>query len=501
MPVGSQSVSRFQSSPGPGAGCCCLLERFGVESAALRFQSSPGPGAGCCLRCCSSVTSSVWEFQSSPGPGAGCCSTPPPARRRGTPRFNPHPARGPGAACRPRRYLRRRHLVSILTRPGGRVLRQPLDRRSDQHLGVSILTRPGGRVLRSVDAVTNGTVNWFQSSPGPGAGCCSGTHERQRARVDTVSILTRPGGRVLRTCARPATSICSGFNPHPARGPGAASMPIRNGVPTFEGFNPHPARGPGAALAFARPSRLPPSGFNPHPARGPGAAPVHRGATTSRSHRFNPHPARGPGAATRTVTSRRCGCLSFNPHPARGLGAADDVVGEALGKLLFQSSPGPGAGCCLEGRGRLDSAPRSVSILTRPGGRVLLAPYMRPATSPAEFQSSPGPGAGCCPHTPPPCSSCRPRFNPHPARGPGAACSMRAMPEAISPVSILTRPGGRVLRPSGLPKQTADRGVSILTRPGGRVLRNRLAEYGIPPRCFNPHPARGPGAATYRAFT
>ena len=35
----------------------------------------------------------------------------------------------------------------------------------------------------------------FQSSPGPGAGCC--LEDRQGARVEVVSILTRPGGRVL----------------------------------------------------------------------------------------------------------------------------------------------------------------------------------------------------------------------------------------------------------------------------------------------------------------
>ena len=110
------------------------------------FQSSPGPGAGCCMQDVLCIVNADTMFQSSPGPGAGCCDDLP-------------------------LIARKRPIVSILTRPGGRVLR----RRTRQCLGalrVSILTRPGGRVL-------------------PGRG------RRKWRKHDSVSILTRPGGRVL----------------------------------------------------------------------------------------------------------------------------------------------------------------------------------------------------------------------------------------------------------------------------------------------------------------
>ena len=73
------------------------MTETGLAAGDFPFQSSPGPGAGCC-----SVDSEATEpdsslFQSSPGPGAGCCS----GRRWG---------------------VSRRYRVSILTRPGGRVL-------------------------------------------------------------------------------------------------------------------------------------------------------------------------------------------------------------------------------------------------------------------------------------------------------------------------------------------------------------------------------------------
>ena len=62
-------------------------------------------------------------------------------------------------------------IVSILTRPGGRVLL--VTGGVDSGTGtVSILTRPGGRVLRS-------------------------PIRRHAERASRVSILTRPGGRVL----------------------------------------------------------------------------------------------------------------------------------------------------------------------------------------------------------------------------------------------------------------------------------------------------------------
>ena len=293
--MSASSASVFQSSPGPGAGCCRRLERpprahtarfnphpargpgaageqRGVVRARQPFQSSPGPGAGCCRNRVSVTATLPSVFQSSPGPGAGCCRGR--ACRRGRPRsvsiltrpggrvlphpsrssaasrhgFNPHPARGPGAAghdvlflvdlherfqsspgpgagcCRLANLQPRPHrlarAVSILTRPGGRVL---LPRSASMHSArpVSILTRPGGRVLQGHDrlpyrrgsefqsspgpgagccvsplGITVSEYLVFQSSPGPGAGCCCEQHGPDGDRPQ-VSILTRPGDRVL----------------------------------------------------------------------------------------------------------------------------------------------------------------------------------------------------------------------------------------------------------------------------------------------------------------
>ena len=131
---------------------------------------------------------------------------------------------------------------------------------------------------------------------------------------------------------------------------------------------------------------------------------------------FNPHPSRRTGATLCAWNDhdRRPG---FNPHPSRRTGATS---------------------CQCSGRSSC-----SVSILTRPGGRVQLcwlAPWM-PTT--IWFQSSPVPEDGCN-------SPCRTR-----------SCWRGS-------VSILTRPGGRVQRRVNLAR-TLRKLVSILTRPGGRV--------------------------------
>ena len=134
-----------------------------------------------------------------------------------------------------------------------------------------------------------------------------------------------------------------------------------------------------------------------------------------------------------------------------------------------------------------------VSILTRPEGRVLLAGLRREGGG-AVFQSSPGPKAGCY-------------------KAVEADAAFRRI------VSILTRPEGRVLRPAagGTAQLAGDRfnphparrpgatpescaayadqiAVSILTRPEGRVLRATSITWRAPGRRFNPHPARRPGA-------
>ena len=160
-------------------------------------------------------------------------------------RFNPHPARRPGATivvgCLPYAAT-----VSILTRPEGRV--QP-GRRSDVdvHDRVSILTRPEGRVQPSTIEIAV-REDLFQSSPGQKAGCnhrgkllslnsnslfqsspgqkagCNRLHYGIAFNLGVVSILTRPEGRVqrLRDIGKYAFRRGS-FNPHPARRPGATA--------------------------------------------------------------------------------------------------------------------------------------------------------------------------------------------------------------------------------------------------------------------------------------
>ena len=308
------------------------------------------------------------RFQSSPGPEAGCCRDCEVHLRRRPRCFNPHPARRPGAA-----------------RAGGGQVRRRLQ--------VSILTRPGGRVLLGVISSTSSSHASFQSSPGPEAGCCAAP-TRTRGVLDLhVSILTRPGGRVLHLREHPArlslplVSILTRPGGRVLRGVGPGVEAHRRVVSIL-------TRPGGRVLpSSARPRRLSWTMFQSSPGPEAGCCLRGRGLQPRVSDGFNPHPARRPGAADRGGGA---------PH-----------------------------------------SPRGVSILTRPGGRVLLA-RIEDQLVPLEFQSSPGPEAGCCPPSrrsvPSPSS-----FNPHPARRPGAAaipCGQRLQPLAVS---ILTRPGGRVL--------------------------------------------------------
>ena len=84
--------------------------------------------------------------------------------------------------------------------------------------------------------------------------------------------------------------------------------------------------------------------------------------------------------------------FGFNPHPSRRTGATDKEYWESMPDE-FQSSPVPKDGCNQRTTISL-CAPRPVSILTRPEGRV------QPAS----------------PSRNPPCY----RFNPHPSRRTGA---------------------------------------------------------------------------------
>jgi len=185
------------------------------------------------------------------------------------------------------------------------------------------------------------------------------------------------------------------------------------------------------------------------------------------SRGFNPRPARRPGAArvTGSVTHQRTR-VSILARPE----------GRALPDCLQRHAGAYGVSILARPEGR--ALPRAdeygytalvdVSILARPEGRALPGPVMmrsrrwrrfnpRPARRPGaansshnsssstnSFQSSPGPKAGRCQD-----------------RGDVGPCPPR--------VSILARPEGRAL-PRRSRRGLGGGGVSILARPEGRAL-------------------------------
>ena len=114
-----------------------------------------------------------------------------------------------------------------------------------------------------------------------------------------------------------------------------------------------------------------------------------------------------------------------------------------------------------------------VSILTRPEGRVQLAPKYHLAVVPDSFNPHPSRRTGAtelrqfagffgvsC-------------FNPHPSRRTGATRTGHSIPLPET-VSILTRPEGRVQHDCSTSVAYFS-SVSILTRPEGRVQRRTTA--------------------------
>ena len=216
---------RFNPHPArrPGA----TTQTFTRLRTPMAFQSSPGPKAGCYVPSDACYSFHCMEFQSSPGPKAGCYGW----RRR---------------ACR--------WMMRFQSSPGPKA-------------GCYSFTG----IKELLDDV-------FQSSPGPKAGCYAAI-SGGRVVYGLVSILTRPEGRVLPTAAGGVASTARRFNPHPARRPGATELcpPIAN---YRRRFNPHPARRPGATPA-AVVAQLAGRSFNPHPARRPGATPSTASRTAS----------------------------------------------------------------------------------------------------------------------------------------------------------------------------------------------------------------------------
>jgi hypothetical protein len=189
------ALPQFQSSPARGGGCntathspkrparrvSILTRPWGrVQhgstdrySAGRQFQSSPARGGRCNSSSQASCATASRSFNPHPPVGAGATVRRPQRRARRL-CFNPHPPVGAGATLRARSkpsrtisfqsspargggcntvydgYRFRSRLVSILTRPWGRVQRCN-ERVCDSWVAVSILTRPWGRVQRGLE--------------------------------------------------------------------------------------------------------------------------------------------------------------------------------------------------------------------------------------------------------------------------------------------------------------------------------------------------------------
>ena len=127
---------------------------------------------------------------------------------------------------------------------------------------------------------------------------------------------------------------------------------------------------------------------------------------------------------------------------------------------------------------RGEKANSRVSILTRPEGRVQAGVHDEDALVDYEpgFNPHPARRPGARTQALPGAAASRlPGFNPHPARRPGARLDIIEFARC-QPVSILTRPEGRV---QGLRVRQLRLGdlVSILTRPEGRVQASASLHY------------------------
>ena len=281
-------------------------------------------------------------------------------------------------------------------------------------------------------------------------------------------------------------------------------------------FNPHPARRPGATTRSTLEYSFT---FQSSPGQKAGCNWDLNNVSDRVPRRFNPHPARRPGATWQVPVPADC---RFQSSPGQKAGCNSGCCLSPWGtwRSLFQSSPGQKAGCNVAfgvsptardhwsgfnphparrpgatlATNARDGWPHDVdvSILTRPEGRVQPAIATRERSTCFNPHPARRPGAtwtavrfgmrsdGFNPHP-----ARRPGatyvtetlqirtlegFNPHPARRPGAtAPPPPGHPGQIQvPVSILTRPEGRVQRRN---RGCRDRSlpVSILTRPEGRV--------------------------------
>ncbi len=135
---------------------------------------------------------------------------------------------------------------------------------------------------------------------------------------------------------------------------------------------------------------------------------------------FQSSPSPGAGRCVASLLLFRAPRSSFNPRPARGPGAASHRRGfpPAWAVVSILAQPG---GRALRITGWFGDYATRVSILAQPGGRALrgrppqgLPPWPR-------FNPRPARGPGAARNRPQPSTARSAGFNPRPARGPGAA--------------------------------------------------------------------------------
>jgi len=186
-----------------------------------------------------------------------------------------------------------------------------------------------------------------------------------RISLRRVSILTRPGGRVQPM--QPAdTNPLMGFQSSPVPEDGCNSptkQPRRRG----DCFNPHPSRRTGATSVCL--PRGVPIQFQSSPVPEDGCNQLGSSPNMpSRVFQSSPVPEDGCNDVSGMGANRSIS--GFNPHPSRRTGATGGVRRET-------------------------AISRSVSILTRPGGRVQQCFAGRTEIAQQPFQSSPVPEDGC----------------------------------------------------------------------------------------------------------
>ena len=211
---------------------------------------------------------------------------------------------------------------------------------------------------------------------------------------------------------------------------------------------------------------------------------------------FQSSPGPKAGRSAMNLVSAWSTTTCFNPRPARRPGAPPGIIASfGASTPEFQSSPGPKAGrseACPRGveavvdvsilarpEGRALPLPRDVlglrvqvSILARPEGRALHGRRGRATGTRVRVSILARPEGRALPSVANSCRGARraSRFNPRPARRPGAPVALDAGAVAYRRVSILARPEGRALPPDDRAYLVRAERVSILARPEGRAL-------------------------------